>query len=122
MITLLVYVGFPLEQILKMGGAEFNYFFIQSFILIKRQLQITSVALAGTIGSFFVEKGKKTIFDVLTTEIEEVRGLLYPKETSKITEITPSWKKEEIKKTMVAKGRKAVAKLFGQLKGKQGFK
>ena len=105
---ILINAGFSSHQVYyEMGIAEVNYHFITAMTLLKRSQQMQASTLMGTVGSFFIGKGEKTIIEMLQEDISELKGI-----TKTITEI----KEEKIKK-----GQQAVNNIFKGMQGLSGI-
>ena len=71
MALVLINIGFKPDHVYyRMGMAEFNLHFITAMKVIKRAQQMQSATFMGSIGSFFVKKGQKTIIETLGEEIK----------------------------------------------------
>ena len=101
MALLLIGFGFePHKVYYEMGIAEFNYHFVTAIKLLRRAQQIQASTLIGTIGTFFVKSGEKTIIEMLQEDIEELAEIFVEK--------TP----ERDNKKIIEKGRKALNNLL----------
>jgi len=90
-----------------MGIAEFNYHFLTAMTLLKRAQQLQAATLMGTVGSFFVQKGQKTIIESLQDEISGLKGVVKTV--------------EEIKEEKIKKGHQALNNILGGMRGMGGI-
>lgn len=72
----LVSVGFDADYVERgMGIAELEYRFFRAMKLLAQTQKASSSVLMGSIGSFFVKKGERTIIEHLNDQLCEIDSL-----------------------------------------------
>jgi len=90
-----------------MGIAELNYHFLTVMVITRRTQQLQAATLMGTVGSFFVKEGEKTIIETLQEDIDNLKGV-----TKSI---------EEVRKERIKKGQQAINNIVSGMQGLPGF-